>query len=148
MEHTLLVTSSPRSPHRACTCVDVIVLEELAIANMVRAPRAKPDLDAPGEFLPNGAKTKAGLNGSIHDAGWGSLASLLSYKAESAGRIVVTVNPRYTGQTCAECGHVEAGNRVNQAEFRCLSCAHVTRADVNAARNILRAGMARQASSA
>src|SRR5665213_4051778 len=127
---------------------DLIVLEELAIANMVRAPRAKPDLDAPGEFLPNGAKAKAGLNGSIHDAGWGTLASLLSYKAESAGRIVVTVNPRYTSQTCAECGHVEAGNRVNQAEFRCLSCAHVTRADVNAARNILRAGRAQQASSA
>ena len=124
---------------------DLIVLEELAIANMVRAPRAKPDLDAPGEFLPNGAKAKAGLNGSIHDAGWGTLASLLSYKAESAGRIVVTVNPRYTSQTCAECGHVEAGNRVNQAEFRCLSCAHVAHADVNAARNILRAGRAQQA---
>ncbi len=124
---------------------DLIVLEDLAITKMARAPRAKPDPDRPGAFLPNGAKAKAGLNRSIHDAGWGTLASLLSYKAESAGRIMVTVNPRYTSQTCAECGHVEAGNRVSQAVFRCLSCAHVAHADVNAARNILRAGRARQA---
>jgi putative transposase len=124
---------------------DLIVLEDLAITNMVRAPRAKPDPDAPGAYLPNGAASKAGLNHSIHDAGWGTLALLLSYKAESAGRIVVTVDPRYTSQTCAECGHVEAGNRVSQAVFRCLSCEHVAHADVNAARNILRAGRARQA---
>jgi putative transposase len=124
---------------------DLIVLEDLAITNMVRAPRAKTVPDAPGTFLPNSAKAKAGLNRSIHDAWWGTLASLLSYKAESAGRIVVTVDPRHTSQTCAECGHVEAGNRVNQAVFCCLACGHRAHADVNAARNILRAGRARQA---
>jgi putative transposase len=74
-----------------------------------------------------------------------TLLSLLSYKAESAGRIVVTVDPHYTSQTCGECGHVEAGNRVNQAVFCCLACGHRAHADVNAARNILRAGRARQA---
>jgi putative transposase len=124
---------------------DLIALEDLTVANMVRAPKAKPDPDVPGAFLPNGATAKAGLNRSIHDAGWGTLASLLSYKAESAGRIVVTVNPRHTSQTCGECGHVEAGNRVNQAVFCCLACGHSAHADVNAARNILRAGRARQA---
>ena len=124
---------------------DVIVLEDLAVARVALVPRAKPDPERPGAFLPNGAAAKAGLNRSIHDAGWGHLTSLLSYKAESAGRIVVTVDPRYTSQTCAECGHVEAGNRVSQAVFRCLSCGHSAHADVNAARNILRAGRARQA---
>ncbi|HVA71418.1 MAG TPA: transposase [Acidimicrobiales bacterium] len=124
---------------------DLIVLEDLAITNMVCAPKAKPDPEVPGAFLLNGAKAKTGLNRSIHDAGWGTLASLLSYKAESAGRIVVTVDPRHTSQMCAKCGHVEAGNRVNQAEFCCLACGHRVHADVNAARNILRAGRARQA---
>jgi len=127
---------------------DLIVLEDLAITNLVRTPREKPGPERPGEFLLNGAKAKAGLNRSIHDAGWGNLALLISYKAESAGRIVVTVDSRYTSQTCAECGHVAAGNRVNQAVFRCLSCAHVAHADVNAACNSLRAGRARQASPA
>jgi putative transposase len=124
---------------------DLIVLEDLAITNMVRAPKAKPDLERPGAFLANGARVKAVLNRSINDAGWGTLASLLSYKAESAGRTVVTVDPRYTSQTCAECGHVEAGNRVSQATFLCAACGHRAHADVNAARNILRAGRARQA---
>jgi putative transposase len=50
---------------------DVIAHEELRIANMVRTPKPKPDPDQPGVFGPNGAAAKAGLNRSIHDAGWG-----------------------------------------------------------------------------
>jgi putative transposase len=70
----------------------------------------------------------------------GQLVSLLSYEAESAGRTIVSVNPCYTSQTCAECHNFDAGNRVSQEEFRCDF------ADINAARNILRAGSALQAS--
>src|ERR1019366_7300259 len=55
---------------------DLIAVEDLAITNMVRRPRAKPDSSEPGAFLPNGATAKAGLNRSINDAGWGTLASL------------------------------------------------------------------------
>ena len=125
---------------------DFIALEDLKITNMVRAPKGKPDPEQPGAYLPNGARAKAGLNRSIHDAGWGQLVSLLSYKAESAGRTVVSVNPCYTSQTCAECQYVDAGNRVSQEEFRCRRCGHSDFADINAARNILRAGRALQAS--
>jgi putative transposase len=124
---------------------DLIVLEDLVITNMVRTPRAKADPDSVGAFLPNGAAAKAGLNRSIHDAGWATLASLLSYKAESAGRTVVRVSAHHTSQRCGECGHVDAGNRVTQAVFRCLGCGHEDHADLNAARNILRAGRARLA---
>jgi putative transposase len=130
---------------RLVNAYDLIVLEDLAITNMVRAPKARPDPERPGTFLTNGAVAKAGLNRSIHDAGWGTLLSLLSYKAESAGRTLVTVNPHHTSQRCAECGHVDAGNRVTQAVFRCLACGHEDHADVNAARNILRAGRAQLA---
>lgn len=125
---------------------DLIVVEGLKVKNMVRAPKAISDPDQPGKFLPNGAAAKAGLNRSIHDAGWATLLSLLSYKAESAGRTIVTVDPHYTSQTCFECGHVESGNRLSQAEFRCCACGHEAHADVNAARNILRAGRAQRAS--
>jgi putative transposase len=119
---------------------DLIVVEDLKINNMVRVPRATPDPDQPGAYLPNGASAKAGLNRAIHDAGWGILLSLLSYKAESAGRTVVKVKAHHTSQTCFECGHVSAENRVRQAEFRCCNCGHEAHADINAARNILRAG--------
>jgi putative transposase len=125
---------------------DFIALEDLKISNMMLAPKVSPDREQPGAYLPNGASRKAGLNRSIHDSGWGQLVSMLTYKAESAGRTVVRVDPRYTSQTCAECLHVNAGSRVSQEEFRCLECRHCDFADINAARNILRAGRALQAS--
>ena len=125
---------------------DFIALEDLKITNMVRTPKGRPDPEQPGAYLPNGASRKAGLNRSIHDAGWGQLVSMLVYKAESAGRTVVSVHPCYTSQTCAECHHVDAGNRISQEEFRCRKCGHCDFADINAARNILRAGRALQAS--
>jgi putative transposase len=124
---------------------DTIVVEDLRITNMLRAPKARPDPDRPGAFLPNGAAAKGALNRSISDAGWGLLVAQLSYKAASAGRTVVTVDPRHTSQRCAQCGHVATGNRVTHAAFVCLQCGHQDHADVNAARNILRAGRARLA---
>lgn len=121
---------------------DVIAHEALRISNMTKRPKPRPAED--GTFEPNGAAAKAGLNKSINDAGWGVFLNVLRAKAESAGRVIVEVNPRHTSQRCAQCGHVAAGNRISQAEFRCLSCAHAAHADVNAAINILRAGLALQ----
>jgi putative transposase len=121
---------------------DLIVHEDLQIANMTRRPKPRPD--GSGGHQPNGAAAKAGLNKSIHDAGWGIFLRVLSAKAESAGRQVIAVDPRHTSQRCAQCGHTALGNRVTQAEFRCLACGHQAHADVNAARNILRAGLARR----
>jgi putative transposase len=125
---------------------DVIVHEALNVAGMTRRPAPRPSID--GTYEPNGAAAKAGLNRSIQDAGWGVFLDVLRAKAESAGRVVVEVNPRHTSQRCAECGHVATGNRATQAEFRCLSCDHEAHADVNAAINILRAGLALQAQAA
>lgn len=119
---------------------DVIVHEALQVASMTRRPKPRPAED--GSFEPNGAAAKAGLNKSILDAGWGVFLNVLRAKAESAGRAVVEVDARHTSQRCARCGHVAAGNRVSQAEFQCLACGHEAHADVNAAINILRAGLA------
>ena len=40
---------------------------------------------------------------SVHDAGWSMFFAMLVYKAESAGRRVIQVDPRGTSQTCV-CG--------------------------------------------
>jgi putative transposase len=127
---------------------DLIAVEGLNVAGMTRRAAPKPDLGQPGAFLPNGQAAKSGLNKSVLDAGWGVFLAVLHAKAESAGRVVVEVNPRNTSRTCAECGHVARGNRVVQAEFRCLACGHTAHADVNGAVNILRAGLVLQASEA
>jgi putative transposase len=120
---------------------DMIVHERLALSNLVRRPKPRPD--GKGGHAPNGAAAKAGLNRCIHDAGWGQLLAMIAYKAESAGRTVIAVEPRNTSRTCAHCGHISAGNR-HGAVFRCRACAHQAHADTNAAINILRAGRAQQ----
>ena len=120
----------------------MIAHEELRIANMVRTPKPKPDPNQSGAFLPNGAAAKAGLNRSLHDAGWGVFLGILADKADSAGRELIPVDPRDTSRTCPRCGHVSGDNRVTQAEFVCVACGHAANADVVGALNIAyRAGL-------
>jgi putative transposase len=117
------------------TC-DAIGLEDLAVKNM--SASASGTLAEPGTNV----AAKRGLNGSILDAGWAQFASILAAKAEEAGRRLVKVNPRHTSQTCSQCDHVDAGNRVSQAEFRCRRCGFTAHADENAACNVAtRAGL-------
>jgi putative transposase len=123
----------------------LLVVEDLKIANMVRRPAPRPDPDQPGRFLPNRAAAKTGLNRSIHDAGWAQFVSILRAKAEEAGRVVIDVDARHTSDRCEACGHTETENRVSQAVFSCRACRHTVNADEHAARNILRAGLARLA---
>lgn len=121
---------------------DLLAVEDLTISNMVRRAKPKPDSDNPGQFLPNGARAKSGLNRSISDAGWGQFVSILRAKAEDAGRTWIEVNPRHTSDGCECCGHAAPENRVSQAVFVCQRCGHTAPADAHAARNILRAGLA------
>ncbi|WP_239101046.1 RNA-guided endonuclease InsQ/TnpB family protein [Microbispora amethystogenes] len=115
---------------------DVIVHEDLRIVNMTRS--ASGTIAQPGRNVAQ----KSGLNRSILDAGWGVFLRVLAHKAESAGRELIAVNPAGTSRTCSRCGHCAKENRVTQAEFRCQACGHEAHADVNAAKNILRAGLA------
>lgn len=117
---------------------DVIVAEQLNTAGMTRRPAPRPD--GAGAYKPNGRSAKTGLNRSILDAGWGMFLDKIRAKAESAGREFIQVNPAYTSQTCGACGYLEATNR-NGKDFHCRSCGHRGDADVNAAVNILRAGL-------
>jgi putative transposase len=127
------------------TRYDLLVVEDLEIANMLRRAKAVPDPDEPGQYLPNGAAAKTGLNRSISDAGWGRFVSILRAKAEEAGRTWIEVDPRHTSDGCENCGHAAPENRVTQAAFECQRCSHRAQADEHAARNLLRAGLARHA---
>ncbi|MEV5709248.1 transposase [Actinoallomurus sp. NPDC052274] len=106
---------------------DLIRVEDLKIKNMVRSARGT--LTTPGTNV----RAKAGLNRSIHAAGWGLLVTRLEQKAP--GR-VEKIDPAYTSQTCHACGHCAAESRESQAVFRCRACGHVDHADANAAKNI------------
>ncbi|MDE2096408.1 MAG: transposase [Patescibacteria group bacterium] len=123
---------------------DIICVEDLAVKNMVRS--AKGTVDSPGRNV----RQKAGLNRSISSQAWGLFRRRLCDKAAHATEpngtpgpvLLVAVNPAYTSQRCSACGHTAPENRESQAVFRCRSCGYCANADVNAASNILAAGLA------
>jgi putative transposase len=127
---------------------DLLVVEDLQIANLLRRAKPVPDPANLGQYLRNGARAKSGLSRSIGDAGWGGFVSILRAKAEDAGRIWIEVDPRHTSDGCEKCGYAAAENRVTQAAFECQRCSHRAPADEHAARNILRAGLALHAQAA
>jgi putative transposase len=114
----------------------VIVLEDLQAANMRKAP--KPKQDENGNYLPNGAAAKAGLNKSIGDAGWGLFVEMTKAKAASAGRTVLCVDPKYTSQTCSGCGTIRKKDLSER--WHSCECGCELNRDTNAAINILALG--------
>jgi len=112
---------------------DVIALEDLRIANMVRS--ASGTLEKPGTNV----AAKSGLNRSILDAGWGQFTSILIGNAEEAGRRIVLVDPRHTSINCHQCG--ARCTRPRQETVICPEHGAID-ADVNGAINIAsRAGL-------
>ena len=76
---------------------------------------------------------------NILDCSWGKFASLLKFKAESAGAKVIEVNPRNTTKTCSCCGAIK-DMPITQRTYNC-ECGNSLDRDVNSARNILAQGL-------
>ena len=99
------------------------------------------DLNIPNMTKKGNRKSKKGLNRSVLEQKWGGLIHMLSYKAESAGGMMLKVPPHYTSQTCSVCfkkPDMKIG--LNERTYQCRHCGHEEDRDVNAAKNILRAG--------
>ena len=86
--------------------------------------------------------TSSGLNRAILDQSWCEMRRQLTYKQLWRGGDVLAINPAYTSQKCACCGHTAKDNRKTQASFVCTECGYTANADVNGDRNILAAGYA------
>jgi putative transposase len=101
---------------------DVIVIEDLAVKNMLHNRR---------------------LAKAISDAGWGTFRSMLEYKAARYGRQLIVIDRWYpSSKTCSACGHLLAELALSIRTWRCASCRALHDRDVNAAKNILAAGLA------
>jgi putative transposase len=126
-----------QSAHRLATNNELVVIEALKTKQMVRS--AKGTAVAPGTNV----RAKSGLNRAILCKGWHQFALALASAARYTGTRVVTVPPQHTSQRCSACGHVDPKSRESQAVFRCTHCSRpAEHADVNAAKNILAAGLA------
>lgn len=113
----------------------MIFVEDLKISNMSKS--AKGDIESPGKNV----KAKSGLNRSILDQSWFEFVRQLEYKQLWKGGDLVKVDPKYTSQKCNKCGHTAKENRKTQSKFKCVKCGHSENADINAAKNILEAGL-------
>ena len=112
--------------HRASTGLvrhtDVIVIEDLAVRNMVRNRH---------------------LARAISDCGWGEFRRQLEYKCQRYGRNLVVIDRWYpSSKTCSACGHLLAELSLSIRHWRCPSCGTRHDRDTNAAKNILAAGLA------
>lgn len=122
----------------------VIGVEKLEVDNLLSTPAPRPDPENPGQYLPNGARQKAGLNKSISDAAWSMFRRVLSRKAARADRQVMEVNPAYTTQDCSGCGYrpeKEHRKKLKDRWHFCPICGLSLDRDLNAAINILKAAV-------
>ncbi len=75
---------------------------------------------------------------SIQDAGWRNFITILSHKAEEAGRKVIYKVAAYTSQTCSRCDYrLPEKIDVSVRTFSCPICHLQIDRDLNAAINIL-----------
>ncbi len=101
---------------------DTIVIEDLAVAGMVRNRK---------------------LARAISDCGWGEFHRQLEYKAGRAGRVLIVVDRWYpSSKTCSACGHLLAELSLSTRHWTCPGCRTRHDRDHNAAKNILAAGRA------
>jgi putative transposase len=121
----------------------LVVLEKLPTKNMTRRVKPAPDPDNSGRYLPNGAASKSGLNKAIRSKGWHRFETALTSAARYSGTWIVKVPAALTSQRCSKCQRVDPKSRERQAVFRCTHCSRgPEHADVNAAKNVLAAGLA------
>jgi len=112
--------------HKASTRLirdhDVIVVEDLNVAGMVR---------------------NHSLARAISDCGWGEFRQMIEYKCERYGRHLIVIDRWYpSSKTCSACGHLLAEMSLRTRTWQCPSCGTRHDRDVNAAKNILAAGLA------
>jgi putative transposase len=80
---------------------------------------------------------------AIHDVGWGAFVRMLEYKSLWYGRTLVKIDKWYpSSKRCAACGHILDSLTLDIRHWTCPECGSVHARDVNAAQNILAAGLA------
>jgi putative transposase len=83
------------------------------------------------------------ISKSIADASWSAFVRQLEYKAQWYGRSLIGIDRWYpSSKRCSDCGHTVARMPLNIRKWTCPECGAMHDRDINAARNILAAGLA------
>jgi len=99
-----------------------IAVEDLAVKNMVKNRK---------------------LSLAISDASWGELVRQLEYKCDWYGRNFIKIDRWFpSSKRCGSCGHIVEKLPLNIREWECPKCGAKHDRDINAAKNVLAAGLA------
>lgn len=99
---------------------DFIAVEDLNVAGMIKNRK---------------------LSKSISDASWSTFVSMLSYKCDWYGKMLVKIDRFFpSSKTCSNCGDKLDSLTLNTREWTCSSCGSHHDRDLNAAINILKKG--------
>jgi len=80
---------------------------------------------------------------AISDVGWGEFVRQLEYKATWYGRTLVKIDKFYpSSKRCFHCGHILDSLTLDIRFWECPQCHTSHDRDINAAKNILAAGLA------
>ncbi len=83
------------------------------------------------------------LASSISDVGWSEFTRQLEYKAEWYGRTLIKIDKWYpSSKRCHCCGHVLDSLSLDERFWMCPECKAFHDRDINAAKNVLAAGLA------
>src|SRR6266700_2493462 len=113
-------------PHKLSTKLirenQVVCVESLQVKNMVQNHR---------------------LAKAINDLGWGEFVRQLDYKAQWYVRTLVKIDKFYpSSKRCHHCGHVLDSLSLERRHWVCPECQMAHDRDINAAQNVLAAGLA------
>jgi putative transposase len=80
---------------------------------------------------------------AISDVGWSEFVRQLAYKAEWYGRTLIKIDKWYpSSKRCFDCGHVLDSLTLDIRSWTCPECGVQHDRDINAAKNVLAAGLA------
>lgn len=80
---------------------------------------------------------------SISDASWSEFVRQLEYKSLWYGRTLIGIDRWYpSSKRCSDCGHTVSKMPLSMREWVCPECGSIHDRDINAARNVLAAGLA------
>ena len=82
------------------------------------------------------------LSKAIADVSWSKFVSMIQYKSEWYGKVIIKVSRWYpSSQICSECGHRDGKKSLDIREWVCPNCGCILDRDINASINICSEGL-------
>ena len=130
-KHKLRQAERRRQGHKVSSRVKTQIKQVLDKEAQVIIRRSK---DAGVSLVVENPKLLANLrSGKLQGWARSYFANRCLVLGKENGVFVLYVNPAYTSQTCAKCGHRDKGSRLTRDSFVCTACGFKAHADHNAA---------------